>query len=497
MQQKKSLLILVLSALFLTGCATPAASSSGAASSTAASSSAKTSSTAKSSSSSKSSTAASSSSEEPDNGLNVFYNDGNFAFGSAAALYAGQMAYWAGEGGSVTSASVANGVYTLSYNNDGAWQFYSVQIFYKLPYAVAGDAYRFHATIHSDVAGAITINGSQMNLVAGDNACNLAFTQGDNETLSIQLGVYDKDTAASTLLQGYLFQLSNIRITDAVNTYHEVKFVDGETTLKDLQVRDGKTVSAPKDPTPATGKVFEGWYNEATKWTSALAITTPMTFSAKYVDVSSAHQVKFYSGTTLLGSTNIVDGQPAVLPSDLVYPFGYGPGKWYSDSALTKEFDFTSAITADTSIYAKLYVKPVSTCSANKANWGAIPSKYVSTDAQGGWVLSGYAGDAASGNWFTQINFGPVPTATSGSYKIDFTYSINATGGQISVYDDTNKGDVVSPIDLESGTDKTASVTYGAADTSGNARVQFGLGLIAADATISFTIAAVKVTYTA
>lgn len=76
------------------------------------------------------------------------------------AFYAGQVADWT-KGGNVASVFVADGVYILSHNNDGVWQFYSVQIFYKLLSVISRNAYRFHATIYSDVAGAIAINGAR------------------------------------------------------------------------------------------------------------------------------------------------------------------------------------------------------------------------------------------------------------------------------------------------------------------------------------------------
>lgn len=495
MQQKKLLLILAAMPLLLAGCGGTTSSSNAASSTPTSSSKTPTTSSSKTTSSAPSTTSeAASTSEEPDNGLNVFWSDGKFTFGTAASLTPGQMAYWAGEGGAINEASVKNGVYTLSYSNDGAWKFYAVQLFYKLPYGVQGDAYRLHMTLTSDIAGSITINSSKVDLKKGDNAYSASFTHGANETLSMQLGVSLPDSTPDyTLLTGYAFSFSNIRITDAVNTYHEVKFVDGTNTVKDIQVRDGKPVSAPANPTPAEGKIFAGWYNGEVKWTATSAISAATTFSAKYVDASQAHTVTFYHGTTVLGTVQVEDGNNVVLPSTLIYPFGYGEGKWYNEAALTSEFDFTKAIKADTAVYAKLYVKPSATCSADKASWGAIPASYISTNDAGGWVLSGYAGDGESGNWFTQINFGPVPTANAGIYTITFTYSINATGGQVSIYDDTSKGNVMEPVDLAKGDNLSAVTTYDAAGTSGNARIQFGLGLIAKTETVNFTISAVSV----
>ncbi|MCD8309200.1 MAG: InlB B-repeat-containing protein [Clostridia bacterium] len=122
-------------------------------------------------------------------------------------------------------------------------------------------------------------------------------------------------------------------------------------------VTEGGTVSKPTDPT-RDGYTFDDWYT-----TSACTSGTEVDFTSKiYADAT------YYAGWTenvttveytvtfvLYDSTTetqtVTSGDTATVPSDPERS-GYVFSGWYSDSACTTSFDFSTEITADTSVYA-------------------------------------------------------------------------------------------------------------------------------------------------
>ena len=57
-------------------------------------------------------------------------------------------------------------------------------------------------------------------------------------------------------------------------------------------------------------------------------------------------------GGTAIANQSVRDGQTATRPTDPTKS-GYTFGGWYEEDTFTTEFDFTTPITADTTIYAK------------------------------------------------------------------------------------------------------------------------------------------------
>ncbi|MCR5167353.1 MAG: InlB B-repeat-containing protein, partial [Oscillospiraceae bacterium] len=64
------------------------------------------------------------------------------------------------------------------------------------------------------------------------------------------------------------------------------------------------------------------------------------------------------NGGTTVASQTVDSGKTASRPSDPV-KIGYAFDKWYSDAALTKEYDFNSAVTSDITLYAGWKAAPV------------------------------------------------------------------------------------------------------------------------------------------
>jgi hypothetical protein len=428
----------------------------------------------------------SSTSEAPVESVDLFYFDGTFTGPTGQGDEGtGKMVYWFGDGGSVSSASVDGRTFSLTYANAGQW--YGVQIFYKLPYAVQNDSYAFDFTLTSDVAGAITVNGVSVTLAAA-TALNYKATvaQGVGDTINMQLGVN-----GSGVLAGASFKLTvnSIKDNSASNKYYLNRFENGNEVLKDIQVRDGKTVVAPADPTPATGKIFDGWYDGDTKWTSTLAISAAHTWNAKFADASGAKTVTFMNGTETLGTASVASGSAVAVPSSLVYPFGNTVLGWYSDAALTKAYDLSTAVTADLTLYAKLGTQATGTYMNSDAAGFKIPDANISRGSEGQQIFSGFAGWGQDA-WTVQVNFLPIPVGVSGTnYTINFDYKINGAGADVQIYDTTKGASVGTALSLSVVSAwESVSMPFSGASFSDNTKLTFELGKIAASVTVDFEI---------
>lgn len=175
--------------------------------------------------------------------------------------------------------------------------------------------------------------------------------------------VFNKNTVDSdlTLTAQWSKSASTVENTieepDAVN-YKFVFDTQGGTVIEDVTVANGDTVSEPTNPTKA-GYLFKGWYT-TTDYDTPFSFKTPITgdttiYAEWEADTSTPTTFTLTfnsnSGSSVTAQT-ITKGSLATQPSNPTRS-GYTFVNWYSDSALTKVFDFKTAITANTTIYAK------------------------------------------------------------------------------------------------------------------------------------------------
>ena len=112
-------------------------------------------------------------------------------------------------------------------------------------------------------------------------------------------------------------------------------------------------VEKPDDPT-ATGYTFKGWFSDD-KLTKAYdfdtAVTEGFTLYAKWT--INTYTVKFNMNGhgDQIESQSVKYKKKAVKPEDPVET-GYTFGGWFSDKALTKAYDFDSAVTKNLTLYA-------------------------------------------------------------------------------------------------------------------------------------------------
>lgn len=101
-------------------------------------------------------------------------------------------------------------------------------------------------------------------------------------------------------------------------TKYTVKFVDGEKEVSSVEYEEGATIVAPKDPTPAIGKAFDGWYNGEEKFAEGTTATANVTYTAKYVDVAAdapTTAVKSEGYEDAAGYTNVWVGRYTATPA--------------------------------------------------------------------------------------------------------------------------------------------------------------------------------------
>ena len=142
------------------------------------------------------------------------------------------------------------------------------------------------------------------------------------------------------------------------------------------------TLAAPAK----SGYTFAGWYKESAFTTKVTEIakgsTGNVTLYANWVANVVTHTVTFYDGTTVLSTVSVEDGKTVTKPTDPTKD-GYVFFGWYSDDAFETEFAFTSAIKADTKVYAKLVAKLTSTWSPDTAYTGCISYNMVDNSPYG------------------------------------------------------------------------------------------------------------------
>lgn len=376
-------------------------------------------------------------------GANIAYDDFNAHSGNedGAKLNKGTIIYWSGDGGDIHSFvyNKTTGKYTVDFTNSD-WAFYGVQMFYEVPYVEAGDSYRFVWEVNSDAAGKITISGQQIDIVAGDNYIAVDVTKGSGALISIQLGTITDGVHACVPATKLVFSPFRMYDLDKAHVYHHVTFTNGNEVLKDIYVRDGKTVAAPA-VNPDSTHIFEGFYDGETKFLSTAPVTADHNYQARMVEKTpeNTKYVTLKRGSVELAKIEVLKGASLLIPEDFDAGFGRKIVGYYLDAAFTQPYNIDDPVNADFDLYLKTRIEYEATYSHNMI--GGSPDTWF-TYEDDGTVVTSLNGPSAADSWNIQCNFNKsVPIGVSGEhYTIRFVYSMNVEGGRYHIYDGNSYG---------------------------------------------------------
>ena len=128
---------------------------------------------------------------------------------------------------------------------------------------------------------------------------------------------------------------------------------DGGSTVPDQRITHGKTIAEPTKPTK-DGYKFAGWYVDPT-YSEEFDITTPIKGATQ---LYAKWDVAKYDVTfNVMGGTSSIDTQVIEYNKTATQPTnpkksGYNFKGWFTNSSCTNEFDFSTPIKADTTLYA-------------------------------------------------------------------------------------------------------------------------------------------------
>ena len=139
---------------------------------------------------------------------------------------------------------------------------------------------------------------------------------------------------------------------------HTVSFdTNGGSIISPIEVNDGDTLNV-KDPT-RTGYKFAGWYTDeklTAPFDPATHITSDLTLYAKWDEnkpSKGSFTVTFDAGDGVtVESQTVTEGDTLDKPADPTKP-GYTFAGWYTDSTLTKPYDFSQPVDQDLTLYGK------------------------------------------------------------------------------------------------------------------------------------------------
>lgn len=131
---------------------------------------------------------------------------------------------------------------------------------------------------------------------------------------------------------------------------------DGGSAVGSIQQTAYDVAAAVPEAPSKDGYTFGGWYKDsglttAVDWSEK--ITSSATYYAKWTVASgSGYVVTFVVGESNTYRT-VAAGGTVTAPADPVVE-NHAFGGWYTDAACTAAYDFTSAVTGNMSLYAKL-----------------------------------------------------------------------------------------------------------------------------------------------
>ena len=134
---------------------------------------------------------------------------------------------------------------------------------------------------------------------------------------------------------------------------YTVRFYDGSTVIDTEMVTANDTATRPTPDPVKSGYVFDNWYSDTgyqTPFNFTDAITMDTNIYGRWL---AAHTVTFNSeGGSAVASQTIIDGETATRPINPTKT-DYDFVGWYTEDTYVNQYDFSTPVTADITLYAK------------------------------------------------------------------------------------------------------------------------------------------------
>lgn len=200
--------------------------------------------------------------------------------------------------------------------------------------------------------------------------------------------------------------------------YYTVTFDynDDVTPSTEEKVLSGDKVSSPSPDPTLDGYAFAGWYNGSDLYSFSTAVTSDLTLTAKW---SEAYTVTFDS--TDIASQSVISGGTATEPTSNPTSDGKTFLGWYADASFSTEYNFSTVITSDTTIYAQWWDNSTTTFDIT-----TLADLKAFRDAVNLGVATSVDANFSGSISLLGINWTPI-----GSSIYPYTGTFNATGGVI------------------------------------------------------------------
>ena len=209
------------------------------------------------------------------------------------------------------------------------------------------------------------VNGAEMQLISSDGSVLSEWTSSSKPQIVENLTAGEYTIHEKNAPEGYLTASDESfaagKDTEVVISHQRISFVityivengtwsDGKTAEKTETVEYGsKPANVPKGMKPSKGYENGAWDNDpsSTKITEAKTFTYTFTEIPKYTVTFDANG----HGSAPEAQT-VESGKTAAKPKDLTED-GWVFGGWYSDKECTKEYVFSTPVTASVTVFAK------------------------------------------------------------------------------------------------------------------------------------------------
>ncbi len=171
----------------------------------------------------------------------------------------------------------------------------------------------------------------------------------EKEGYEIKWYVDDKEYDLTTPISGDITIVGKYEKVDT--TKYTIKFnTDGGSKIDNQSIKKGEKVKEPLEPTKY-GYIFDGWYQNNTKYDFSKEVTSKMTLTAKWKEDPNVkrYTVKYEVDGKVTSTKTVLDGTKA---STITSPKkdGYKFDGWYNGNT---KYDFNTKVTKDLTLVAK------------------------------------------------------------------------------------------------------------------------------------------------